>query len=109
MISYFVRYRGQAADATQFTTYYTRTHAPIVGRFPGIRSLILHTAQPWDDPLPVRPGGSLLLVQMVFDSPQGLAAALHSAARQEAREDFANFPAFDGEVTHEALAAQVVF
>jgi hypothetical protein len=57
----------------------------------------------------VQPAGSLLLAQMVFDSTQTLDVALHSAARREAREDFHRFPQFDGEVTHEAMTARLLF
>ena len=51
----------------------------------------------------------MLLAQMTFDTPAALDAALRSDARRAAREDFAPLPAFDGEVTHEALAAEVIF
>lgn len=109
MISYFVRYRGQAADPAAFTDYYAQHHAPILRRFPDIRSLVLHTPQAWNDPFAVKAGSSLLLAQMTFDNPAALDAALRSDARKQARDDFARFPAFDGEVTHEAMRATVVF
>jgi uncharacterized protein (TIGR02118 family) len=109
MVSYFIRYRGTAPDPHGFTTYYETQHAAVLKRFPGIRSLVLHSPTPWHDPCPVRPAGSLLLAQMVFDSPQALDAALNSAARREAREDFLRFPPFDGEVTHEGMTAKMVF
>jgi uncharacterized protein (TIGR02118 family) len=109
MVSYFVRYRGTALDPESFAAYYETQHAQVLRRFPGIRSLVLHTPVPWRDPLPVQPGGSLLLAQMVFGSAEALDAALRSAARQEAREDFRRFPPFAGEVTHEAMAAKAVF
>ena len=51
----------------------------------------------------------MLLAQMVFDSSEALDVALRSTARRDARNDFHNFPAFDGDVTHEAMAAKVVF
>jgi hypothetical protein len=46
---------------------------------------------------------------MTFESSTALDAALRSDARRMAREDFARFPAFGGEVTHEALQAEVIF
>jgi hypothetical protein len=46
---------------------------------------------------------------MTFDAPADLDAALRSTARQAARADFRRFPPFDGEVTHEAMAAKVIF
>jgi uncharacterized protein (TIGR02118 family) len=109
MVSYFIRYRGTAADPAGFTAYYETRHAAVLKRFPGIRSLVMHTPTAWHDPCPVRPAGSLLLAQMVFDSAEALDAALLSAARKDARDDFQRFPPFDGEVTHEALTAKVIF
>lgn len=109
MVSYFVRYRGSAADPADFISYYESKHALILREFPGIRSLVLHTPAAWNDPFPVRQGGSMLLAQMVFDSSSALNAALRSDARKQARDDFQCFPAFEGEVTHEAMAAKVIF
>lgn len=109
MVSYFVRYRGQAQDPSAFLRYYKERHAPILQRLPGIRSLTMHVAQPWEDPCPVRPSGSLLVAQMTFEDVAALNAALQSDARRVAREDFDCFPQFRGEVTHEALTAGRVF
>lgn len=109
MISYFVRYRGTSADPHRFNAYYETQHAPILKQFSAIRSLVLHRPVGWTDPYPVQPGGTMLLAQMIFDSPQALDAALHSDARRRARDDFANFPPFHGEVAHEAMTATVVF
>lgn len=109
MVSYFVRYRGTVPDAAAFTGYYETQHAAVLKRIPGIRSLVLHTPTAWRDPYPVTPGDSLLLAQMVFDSAEGLNAALLSVARREAREDFLKFPPLQGEVTHEAMTARTIF
>jgi len=109
MVSYFVRYRGRAADPLAFASYYETRHAPILRRFPAIRSLILHQPVPFDDPFPVRHDGTQLLAQMTFDTQADLDRALASDARRTAREDFAHFPEFAGEVTHQALTARVIF
>lgn len=109
MVSYFVRYRGAAADPAAFRGYYETRHAAILRKFPGIRSLVLHHPLAWNDAFPVRPGGSTLIAQMQFDSASDLDAALHSDARRLAREDFHHFPPFDGEVTHEAMTGTTVF
>jgi uncharacterized protein (TIGR02118 family) len=109
MVSYFVRYRGNAADPAAFARYYETRHAPILQRFPGIRSLILHEPAPWADPFPVRDDGTHLLAQMTFDSAADLDHALRSDARRAAREDFAHFPRLDGDVTHQAMTARVIF
>jgi uncharacterized protein (TIGR02118 family) len=109
MISYFVRYRGAAADPAAFADYYAAHHAAILKRFPGIRSLTLHEPAAWTDPFPVREDGTALLAQMVFERPADLDRALGSDARRLAREDFARFPPFAGEVTHQAMRARVIF
>ena len=109
MVSYFVRYRGAAENPEAFVSYYRAQHAQILKKFPGIRSLVLHTLAAFKDPFPVMPAGSCLLAQMVFDDPAALQRALVSPARREAREDFSRFPRFLGEVTHEALAQEVIF
>ncbi len=109
MISYFVRYRGAPADPAAFAAYYATEHAAILKRFPGIRSLALHQPTPWSDPFRVREDGTALLAQMVFDTPADLGRALRSDARRLAREDFARFPPFTGEVTHQAMSGTVLF
>jgi len=109
MVSYFVRYRGGPADPTAFAHYYETAHAPILRRLPGIHSLILHQPARWHDPFPVRQDGTALLAQMTFDTPADLDRALVSDARRAARDDFARFPAFDGDVTHQAMTAKVIF
>ena len=109
MISYFVRYRGSSPDPDGFHAYYESQHAYILRQFPAIRSLVLHRPVAWTDPFPVKPSGSALVAQMIFDTTGDLDAALHSLARQRARDDFGRFPPFDGEVTHEAMAGTTIF
>ena len=109
MISYFVRYDGQASDTERFTEYYRTRHADIVSRFDGIQNLIMHHPVTWRDPFPITPGNSMLLAQMTFASEADLQAALRSPARAEARDDFAKFPKFDGKVVHQALRAETIF
>jgi uncharacterized protein (TIGR02118 family) len=109
MISYFVRYRGLASDPDAFHAYYEQQHGAVLRQFPGIRSLVLHRASPWNDPFPVRRGETFLLAQMQFDSASDLDAALRSDARRRARDDFHSFPPFSGEVTHEAMIAKTIF
>ena len=108
-VSYFVRYEGKAESAAIFIERYRRNHAPILARFPRIRKVVLHTPVDWDDPCLVHKGNFALLAQMVFDSHDDLVAALASPARFEAREDFANFPAFKGGVFHQAMASEELY
>ena len=107
-VSYFVRYRGRVGDPDAFAGYYRERHAAILKDFPGLKDLVLHRPAAALDPFPTRPGGSFFLAQMTFDSADALNRALASEARARARDDFANFPRFDGEVTHEAMAGEVV-
>jgi uncharacterized protein (TIGR02118 family) len=109
MVSYFVRYRGSTSDPRAFHAHYETQHAAILRQFPDIRSLILHRPAAWSDPCPVRRGETFLLAQMQFDNAGNLDAALRSEARRQARDDFHRFPPFSGEVTHEAMTADVLF
>ena len=84
--SYIVRYQGSAPEPDRFLDYYRASHAPILQRFPGIGSLVLHRQADFTDPFPVNPGGNLLIAQMTFDDIPALNAALASPARAEARE-----------------------
>ncbi len=108
-VSYFVRYDGAPADPAAFARHYAGPHAEILRGFPGIGSLVLHRPVDWSDPAPVDRGESCLLAQMIFPSAEALNFALASDARARAREDFANFPAFEGSVTHQAMGAEVIF
>jgi uncharacterized protein (TIGR02118 family) len=108
-VSYFVRYEGEAANRAEFLRYYREQHAPILERFPGIRRIVLHSPVEWHDRYPVNPDRFTLLAQMIFDSPSDLDRALQSAARAEARVDFAHFPAFQGVVYHQATISEEVF
>ena len=109
MISYFVRYRGAAADPAGFVDYYATRHAAILKECTGIRALALHEPVVWNDPFPVHPDGTALLAQMTFDTPVDLDRALQSEARRRAREDFGRFPKFCGEVTHQAMRSRIIF
>ena len=109
MVSYFVSYRGDSPDREAFLRHYAERHARVLAEFPGIRSLVLHTLAQWTDPVPVNPGGRLLLAQMSFDSTEALNAALASEARVRAREDFRSFPPFHGEITHQAMNSRKIF
>jgi uncharacterized protein (TIGR02118 family) len=108
-ISYFVRYEGRAPDCAAFLAYYREHHVPILVRLPGIERIVLHTPVAWRDPFPVKPDRFLLVAQMVFHSEDDLDRALASEPRALAREDFANFPPFEGSVYHQAALSREVF
>lgn len=108
-ISYFVGYRGQCADPERFFDYHAGAHAGILAEFPGIRLLAPHRPAPWRDPFPVNPGDAALMARMSFDLAETLDAELASEARKRARDDFSNFPEFQGTVSHQATQAKVNF
>ena len=104
-VSYFIRYDVSASDQEAFLRYYREHHVRLLARWPGVRRVVLHTPIEWSDAWPVNRGRALLLAQVEFDSAEALHAAFASPERAQARADMANFPAFAGLVTHQALAS----
>lgn len=105
-VSYFVLYRGQADDPAAFVGRYRDTHVPILQTWPGIRGVAMHTPQAWTDPEGVRHADLALIAEMTFDNAADLQRALASPGRAEARRDFQQFPAFHGEVLHQAVRTE---
>ena len=108
-VSYFVRYDITAVDAKRFVDHYREVHVPLLARWPGIRRVVLHTPLDWHDPFPVSRGKTVLLAQLEFESLESMQAALASPARAAAREDFKQFPPFEGSVVHQAMAQQELY
>ena len=109
MLSYFVRYEGEAESPEAFLSHYRDHHVPILARFPGIRSIVLHVPAECHDPFPVTPDRFALLAQMIFDTKDDLDRALQSQARATARDDFGGFTPFHGRVYHQAAQSDEVF
>ncbi len=107
-VSYFVFYEGPADDVDAFRAYYHANHPPILGRMPGIRATVLGTPAEWHDPLGLADAGHMHLCDIGFDTVADLNAGLASNARVELREDFANFPPFEGAVIHQAMARRAL-
>ena len=107
--AYLVRYRGMPEDPERFLDHYRTQHASIMRAYPNIRACHLHRAVSWEDPVAVRPDGLFLLADLRFDSVDDLNAALASEMRQRSREDFINFPRFNGEITHQAIVTETLF
>ena len=108
-VSYFVRYDIEVADLPAFLRRYREVHVPLVARWPGLRRMVLHTPLDWRDPFPVNPGKAVLLAQLEFESEAAMNAAFASTERAAARDDFKQFPRFDGTVVHQAMAQEEVF
>jgi uncharacterized protein (TIGR02118 family) len=108
-VSYFVRYDITAVDAQRFVDRYREVHVPLLARWPGIRRVVLHTPLDWHDPFTVNRGRTVLLAQLEFESIAAMEAALQSEGRAAAREDFKQFPPYEGSVVHQAMAQDEVF
>jgi len=105
-VSWFVQYNGPAKDPAAFHAYYREHHVPIVHRMPGIRSLNWYLPMAWTPRAGLHAVDYLQVVQAVFDDVEGLLSMRRSAQRKEGLRDFANYPAFDGPVTHQAMLSR---
>jgi uncharacterized protein (TIGR02118 family) len=105
-VSWLVQYNGPAKDPAAFHAYYREHHVPIVHRMPGIRSLNWYVPKPWTPSAGLHAVGYLQLVQAVFGDLEGLLAMRRSAQRKAGLRDFANYPAFEGPVTHQAMTSR---
>jgi len=108
-VSYFVRYEGTAQNLQAFLSHYRERHVSLLAALPGVRRIVLHTPVEWRDPFPVTPDRFMLIAQIIFDSRDDLRRALQSQQRALAREDMANFPAFDGSVYHQPALSEEVY
>lgn len=107
-VSYFLRYDIHVADYEAFIDYYKTHHVPIIARWPGLRRIVLHTPIAWSDAWPVNRGRAVLMAQLEFESAEAMHAAFASPERAAARADMANFPPFEGPVTHQAFASAIL-
>jgi uncharacterized protein (TIGR02118 family) len=108
-VSYFVRYDITAVDAERFVERYRELHVPLLERWPGIRRVLLHTPLDWHDPFAITRGRTVLLAQLEFESVAAMEAALRSAGRAAARDDFKKFPPYEGSVVHQAMAQEELY
>jgi len=103
-VSYFVQYAGQCRDPKRFQDHYAGHHASFLKELPGLQSISLFQPVSWLDPFPVNKGANFFMAQITFPDIETLNKALHSEPRVRARDDFENFPEFDGTVSHQAMA-----
>jgi uncharacterized protein (TIGR02118 family) len=108
-VSYFVRYEIAAGDLAAFLERYRKAHVPLLGRWPGLRRVVMHTPLEWSDPFPVNRGGAVLMAQLEFDSEAAMSRALASPARAAAREDFKRLMTYEGKVIHQAMKSEEVW
>ena len=105
-VSFFVQYDGPAKDPAAFHAYYRAHHVPIVFRMPGIRSVAYHLPTPIAGPVVGTSVARLQIVQAVFSSAEDFLNMRQSAERQEGLRDFANYPPFEGPVTHQVMQSR---
>jgi len=103
--AYLVTYDGAAEDLNAWTAHYVASHTTVMARFPGIREIEVCTRIDWCGFLPWPRADAMLRNKVVFDDPAALTAALNSPVRHEMREDYRQFPAFSGTVTHFPMLA----
>jgi uncharacterized protein (TIGR02118 family) len=77
----------QPDDHEAFDTHYREVHAPLVERYPKLRSLRLTKL----DGAGGRPAPYYLMAEMIFDSYQDLTDAVGSAPSAESARDLRNF------------------
>jgi len=98
--SYVVRYHHPAQDVAQFVSHYLADHPPILGKLPGIRSVLCYLPFDLGVPATLPPADYMLGNEVAFDTPEAFNAAMASPVRLELRAHFRSFPPFTGRNTH---------
>ncbi len=107
--TYLVAYEGAAEDLPLWLSCYLGHHAPIMTRFPDVRSVEVYTRIDWCDAMPTwQRADHMQRNKIVFDDAAALTAALHSPVRHEMRADFLNFPPFTGPVSHFPMTTRIL-
>ena len=99
-LSYWVEYSGPAEDENAWHDFYVNHHPHLLAKFPGIRAIEIYTPAVaiCGLPLPVRP--CMQRNKTVFDSAQAMSAAMQTPVRDALRQDFHQFPTFQGSSLH---------
>jgi len=98
--SYVVRYHHPAENVAEFVAHYLADHPPILGKLPGIRSVLCYLPVDSGAAAVLPPADYMLGNEVAFDSPDAFNAAMASPVRHELRAHFRNFPKFSGKNTH---------
>ena len=98
--TYVVTYDGEADDANAWLSHYLAHHPAIMGRFPGIRGIMVASRMDWCSGVAWPRANALQRNRVVFDDAVALDGALASPVRHEMRADFRALPPFHGRVTH---------
>jgi len=102
--SYFVFYQGSTKEPAAFLEHYRTHHARLLLDFPGLERLVIHEETDWKDAQQISSGSFLLIAEMTFSDMRALEIAIASKERKLAREDFNNFPSWDGKIWHQAMS-----
>jgi uncharacterized protein (TIGR02118 family) len=98
--SYVVRYHHPAQNVAEFISHYVADHPPILGKLPGIRSVLCYLPLDGGVTGPLPPADYMIGNEVAFDSPDAFNAAMASPVRHELRAHFKSFPPFTGRNTH---------
>ena len=107
-VSYFVAYPNTAADRADFIGYYTAHHPPLLGQLPGIRATVLYEPTDMTAPLGLIRADHMLICDVSFDTLEALNESLLSDIRKELREDYHQFPPFEGDPIHSAMSRRTL-
>lgn len=106
--SYVVHYPGPAQDLNVWMHYYVQHHPDVMRMFPGIRGIEILSRVDWTGFLPWERVNHMQRNRVMFDSQAALTAALQSPARIAMREDFKQFPPFQGGNSHFPMETKIV-
>lgn len=98
--TFFVTYPGTTADLPGWLAHYDAHHPPIMRRFPGIREVETYWPMAFNAALPFARGTAMQRNKVVFDSLEGLVAALASPVMDEMRADGRGFAPMSAKATH---------
>jgi len=104
-----VRYRRPIENEADFIGLYIDSHPPTERRLPGIRNIFCYLPEADEDPSGVPDADYVIGNEVVFDSVAAFNAAMASAAREDLRRHFREFPPIGGLVTHDVMTRQRVF
>lgn len=99
-ISYWVEYSGPAEDENAWHKHYVDHHPQLLAQLPGIRCIEIYTPVVMICGLPLNVRPSMQRNKTVFDSVDAMRAAMQSPARDALRQDFQQFPAWQGTALH---------
>jgi len=105
-VSYQAFYQVTTKDREAFLDNYRNKHIPVLLTFPGLEKLVVREKIDWTDGHDGPAKDFLIIVEFVFADIQAMEAGITSERRLAAKESFATFPEFSGDVWHQGMAFQ---